>query len=55
MIWGRYGNFKVLVPFTLEHFPFDEQYFDLKFYPWSLKPPELNLLAAEPFLVYPQQ
>ena len=52
VIWGRYGNYKVLVPFKLEHFPFDEQYFDLNFYPWSLNPPELNLITAEPFLVY---
>ena len=43
VIWGRYGNFKILVPFSLAHFPFDDQYFDLNFYSWSIYPPDLYL------------
>ena len=42
----------MLVPFTLAHFPFDEQYFDLNLYPWSIYPPDLYIKGADPFLVY---
>ena len=41
-----------LVPFSLSNFPFDDQYFDLNFYCWSLYVPQVYISGTDPFLVY---
>ena len=51
VFWSRYGTITILVPFSVENFPYDSQTIGMNFYLWGLPRSMIALWPMDPLIL----